>query len=47
MSARIEIDRTEIDGIGLVTDGTPEWLIPSAARELARTLLEAADALDK
>ena len=42
MSARIEIDTSEVDGIGVVTDGTPEWLDPPQARQLAADLIAAA-----
>ena len=42
MSARIEIDTSESDGVGVVTDGTPEWLGPVAARQLAADLIAAA-----
>ena len=42
MSARIDVDTSEPDGIGVVTDGTPEWLGPVAARQLAADLIAAA-----
>ena len=42
MSARIDVDTSEPDGIGVVTDGCPEWLDSAAARQLAADLIAAA-----
>ena len=47
MSARIEIDQTEPDGIGIVLEGTPEWVTPAQARRLAADLIAAAEAVER
>lgn len=46
MSAHIEVDASEPDGIGIVTDGTPEWVTPAQARKLAADLIAAAKAVE-
>ena len=43
----IEIDLTEFDGIGIVLEGTPEWVTPAQARRLAADLIAAAEAVER
>ena len=47
MSAHIEIDLTEPDGIGIVLEGSPEWVTPAQARKLAADLIAAAEAVER
>lgn len=47
MSAHIEIDLTELDGIGIVLEGSPEWVTPTQARRLAADLIAAAEAVER
>ena len=47
VSAHIEIDLTEFDGIGIVLEGSPEWVTPAQARKLAADLIAAAEAVER
>lgn len=46
MSAWVDIDEGELDGVAVYTDGTPEWITPAQARKLAADLIAAAKAVE-